>query len=159
MKAILVTLLLAANLCFATHVGYDVRKTGTVTAQQLDAEFAKRGGVLKNKGHVFIQMEKKYGVSAQFMAAIAIQESGGGTSRRARRDNDCFGMTGSKAKYTSIDQNIEIAFDNIKNGRYYFNRGKHTVGSIGRTWSRSKDWSKKVASHMVTISKHRRHRR
>lgn len=128
----------------------DVRKVGSVTAEELNSHFAKYNGALKDKGHVFIEMEQKYGVSARFMAAIATQESGCGNAPRTKRTNDCFGMTGcGNKKWDSIEQNIESAFSLID--RRYIKRGKTSVASIGKVYCVNKTWASKVSGHMKRI--------
>lgn len=128
----------------------DVRKVGSVTVEELNEHFAKYNGALKGKGHVFIEMEQKYGVSARFMAAIATQESGCGSAPRTKRTNDCFGMTGcGSKKWDSIEQNIESAFSLID--RRYIKRGKTSVASIGKVYCVNKTWASKVSGHMKRI--------
>lgn len=132
---------------------YDVSKTGHVTEEQLESHFASRGNsVLKGKGRKFLEMEEKYGVSALFMAGIATQESGGGTSARARRNLDSFGMTGRgrHKKWSSVDQNIEDAFS-LVSGKLYVKSGRKTPDRIGSRYCASGGWAKKVSHHMKTI--------
>lgn len=128
-----------------------VCQTGTVTAEALNKHFARYNGRLQGKGQVFLDMEKKYGISARFMAAIATQESSCGASKRARSNNDCFGMTGfgRGKKWASIDANIESAFSLID--RVYIKRGRTTVQSIGRVYCVGRGWAGKVAGHMKRI--------
>lgn len=128
-----------------------VVQIGTTTAADLDKHFAKYNGKLVGKGKVFIEMEKKYGVSAKFMAAIATQESGAGKSARARRNNDCFGMTGygKGKKWASIDANIENAFSLIH--RLYVKQGRTTVASVGKKYCASSGWASKVQHIMNGI--------
>lgn len=130
----------------------DVRQVGTVTAEALNKHFAKyKGARLQGKGQVFLDMEKKYGISARFMAAIATQESSCGASKRAKNNNDCFGMTGfgRGKKWASIDANIESAFSLID--RVYIKRGRTTVVSIGRVYCVGGGWAGKVSGHMKRI--------
>lgn len=134
------------------RISSEVCKTGTVTADQLNRHFARyKNSKLNGKGNVFISMEKKYGISARFMAAIATQESGCGTSNRARTRNDCFGMTGygKNKRWGSIDSNIECAFSLID--RLYIKKGRTTVTSIGRVYCATGGWASHVTSHMRRI--------
>lgn len=137
----------------AARAANDVRNTGQVTAEQLNKHFAKyKNGRLQGKGQVFIDMEKKYGISAKFMAAIATQESGAGTSSRARTRNDCFGMTGfgKKKTWASIDANIESAYSLID--RVYIKKFKvTTVPSIGKKYCVGGNWAAKVQGIMNRI--------
>lgn len=131
--------------------GGSVTSTGTVTAAQLDRHFAKYNGKLMGKGAKFIEMERKYGISAKFMAAIATQESGAGNSKRARSINDCFGMTGygKKKRWGSVDENIECAFSLIS--RVYVQKGRTTVASIGKKYCVGGNWAAKVQGIMNRI--------
>lgn len=136
-----------------TASGYDVRQTGHVTAEQLERHFASRGeSVLKGKGEFFIQMEKKYNVSALFMAGIATQESGGGTSARARRVKDSFGMTGKGRgkRWATHEENIEDAF-RLVSGKLYVKSGRKTPEHIGRRYCTTRGWASRVAGHMRKI--------
>lgn len=130
-----------------------VLATGQVTAAQLNKHFAKyKNGRLQGKGQVFIDMEKKYGISAKFMASIATLESGAGTSKRARTKNDCFGMTGygKKKSWASIEANIECAYSLMY--RKYIKENRTTVTSISRKYcERSAHWAKNVSSIMNRI--------
>lgn len=148
---VLLALLLATSVASGTHLSYDVRECGKVTDEQLNREFARKNGALRHKGKFFIEMEKKYNVSASFMAAIAIQESGHGTSKRAKTHKDCFGMTGSNARYNSIEENIEAAFRNMRNGKHYLTKNRTTICSIGKVYCRTKGWDKKIVLIMKKI--------
>lgn len=136
-----------------TRNSNSVLQLGTVTAEQLNKQFARyKNSRLQGKGQVFINMEKKYGISAKFMAAIATQESGAGSSKRARSHNDCFGMTGFRGKkWASIDSNIESAFSLID--RVYIKHGRTTVPSIGKKYCVGGNWASKVLGHMNTIGR------
>lgn len=57
------------------------------------------GTELSDCAPYFVECEKKYGINALFIAGIAIHESGWGTSRRAREDNNLtgYGVTSDAA--------------------------------------------------------------
>lgn len=139
----------AAKTTASVHT--DVTASSGVDAAALDRHFARYGGKLAGKGAVFMEMERKYGVSASFMAAIATQESSCGASARARRVNDCFGMTGARRGYASIDENIEAAFK-LVSGRLYVGSGRKTPHRIGSRYCASGGWAGKVAGHMRRIA-------
>lgn len=139
------------NPAILNSASYDVTQTGHVTAKQLEQHFARYGGVLQGKGLFFIEMEKKYNVSALFMAAIATQESSAGKSARARRVKDSFGMTGRRGKrWASHEENIEDAFKLVSGG-LYVKSGRKTPSKIGSRYCTTGGWATKVTHHMKGI--------
>lgn len=132
----------------------NVLATGTITAAELDKHFARMAknsktgkSILTGKGRKFIELEQKYGISARFMAGIATQESGAGTSNRARTKNDSFGMTGYKGRsWSSPEANIECAFSLID--RLYIKQGRKSIESIGKKYCATGGWARCVRSHM-----------
>lgn len=134
-----------------SSTGYDVAQTGHVTVEQLERHFARYGGALRGKGEFFLQMEKKYNVSALFMAGIATQESSAGKSARARRVKDSFGMTGRRGKrWATHEENIEDAFK-MMSGNLYVKSGRRTPSRIGSRYCTTGGWASKVTRHMKNI--------
>ena len=84
---ILCSLMLLCSAAYGYSHNYDVRKKSDITAAQLDAKLKNR---LKGTGCYFIAAQEKYGINAEFLAAIAILESGNGSSVAARRKNNFF---------------------------------------------------------------------
>ena len=90
-------------------------------------------GVLKGKGQVFIDLQKKYGVSAAFLAAVVNSESGG-TSTAAKTKNNVAGIMDPKTGYkkqkefNSVEECLEELACNLKNN--YINQGRVTVSQI-----------------------------
>ncbi|MFP5112590.1 SH3 domain-containing protein [Bacillaceae bacterium C204] len=76
----------------------DLRTESRVTASQINnyiAGYVKNTGkssILTNKGQVFIDAGKKYGVNALYLAAHAIHESAYGTSTISIAKNNLFGF-------------------------------------------------------------------
>ena len=151
MKLILTTLLwLSTNLAFSMQVS-DLH--GKAEEDALNREF--KGGVLEGKASLLIDAEKKHGVPAILMAAIAVQESGGGKSRMARKQNNVFGITPNGKKgltFASVEDCIEYEAKLLKNK--YIGKGKNTVSKIGRTYCKGDNrWHSKVNQHIRRMAK------
>ena len=150
MKNLLILLLSAVFLMPIT--AKDVNTLGgKVTAEALNEQFS---GVLAGKGELFIKAEKEYGIPAILLAAIAIQESGGGKSKMALRCNNVFGITpngktGLRFKTVEDCINYECKLLNDK----YLKQGRRTVTSIGRKYCASGGWSKAVNKHISLLQR------
>lgn len=84
-------------------------------------------GKLEGCGQAFIAAQNKYGISASVLVGIAINESGGGTSKNARIKNNVGGVRipGSTEfrTYGSVGECIEHMASFIKSG-YVNNKGR-----------------------------------
>lgn len=148
MKNILILILGLLFLSPVTAKNVD-SLSGKVTAAALNEKFS---GVLAGKGELFIKAEKEHGVPAVLLAAIAIQESGGGTSRMARRLNNVFGITPNGRtglKFASVEDCINYECKLLKNK--YLSQGRKTVTSIGKKYCASGGWSKAVNKHISSL--------
>lgn len=129
----------------------DVCSVGHTTAEELERHFAKyKKSPLKGKGEFFLKMEKKYGISARFIAAIATIESGCGT--HCANKNNFFGVKGGKRGYrafSSVEDGIESEFSMIK--RVYINQNRTTVASIGKKYCTNGKWAGMVSGVMKKI--------
>jgi beta-N-acetylglucosaminidase len=143
------------NAAYGFSHDFDVRTKSDITAEQLDAKFeSKDGSKLKGTGKYFIEAQEKYGINAEFLAAIAMHESANGTSSLARRKNNFFGLRGKKgwSSFESPEECIMFAANNLaKPGGYYFGRGHYTIGSIGKRYASDKKWSKRIVATMQSI--------
>ena len=155
MRKMVTTLLCSVMLlCNAAHgfsQNYDVRKKSNITVSQLDSKL-KNG--LKGTGRYFIEAQNKYGINAEFLAAIAIHESGNGKSVLARRKNNFFGLIGKRGalSFSSPKECIDCVAKNLtkKNGNYY-GRGRYTISSIGRKYASDRRWSSRIVATMKSI--------
>lgn len=79
------------------------------TAEDLNG-ILKGNGVLEGKGQAFIDAQERYGISAAVLAAISMNESGHGTSRLARENNNVGGVRISGSKkfrtFSSVEECI-----------------------------------------------------
>ena len=140
--------MLLCNAAYGFSQTYDVRTKSDITAEQLNAKLKNR---LEGCGQHFIDAQEEYGVNAEFLAAIAIHESGNGSSAAARRKNNFFGMMGKRGQlsFETPREGIMAAAKNLtKPNGYYFARGRYTISSIGKKWAADKKWSSKVVTVM-----------
>ena len=100
----------------------------------------------------FAEMEQKYGVSATFAKAVAIQESGWFTSNAYRTKNNPFGITskGKLKRFDSVDESIDY-FGNLLSGEQY--KGM-SIEEIGKEYCPTdKDWARDVRWIMRRLEK------
>ena len=145
---LLCSVMLLCNAAYGFSQTYDVRTKSDITAEQLNAKLKNR---LEGCGQHFIDAQEEYGVNAEFLAAIAIHESGNGSSAAARRKNNFFGMMGKRGQlsFETPREGIMAAAKNLtKPNGYYFARGRYTISSIGKKWAADKKWSSKVVTVM-----------
>lgn len=158
MKRLALAALAFISLAFAEDVKditrhFDLRQPTCLTAQDLDNHL---GGVLKGKGEQFKKAEEKYKVNALFLVAVAIFESGNGTSNRAKTKFNCFGLKGKSFK--NIDDCIDYtAMILSSDDGYYYGRKKYTIEKVGKTYAPISDnkgnarWIPAVVSIMKKI--------
>lgn len=148
---LLCSVMLLCNAAYGFSQTYDVRTKSDITAEQLNAKLKNR---LEGCGQFFIDAQEIYGINAEFLAAIAIHESGNGSSVAARRKNNFFGLMGRRGqlKFESPAECIMCAAENLtKPTGYYFGSGRYTIASIGRKWATDKKWATRVAAAMRSI--------
>lgn len=148
---LLCSVMLLCNAAYGFSQTYDVRTKSDITAEQLNAKLKNR---LEGCGQFFIDAQEIYGINAEFLAAIAIHESGNGSSAAARRKNNFFGLMGRRGqlKFESPAECIMCAAENLtKPTGYYFGSGRYTIASIGRKWATDRRWATRVASAMRSI--------
>ncbi|OMF98172.1 glucosaminidase domain-containing protein [Paenibacillus sp. FSL R7-0337] len=95
------------------------------------------GGTLKGKGDVFAAAGAKYGIDPALLAAIAVHETGNGTSPASRNRNNVGGMMRRDGKglqsFDSIDAGIDAMASNLK--RLYFDQGLNTIEKIQKKYA------------------------
>lgn len=146
--------MLLCNAAYGFSQNFDVRTESSITAEELDLRFAqKTDSKLIGTGKFFIEAQAKYGINAEFLAAIAMHESACGTSTAARRKNNFFGLMkrkGGQISFNSPQECIDYAANNLtKPSGYYYARGRYTISSIGKRYASNKKW----AAHIVTMMK------
>ncbi|MDP4164079.1 MAG: SH3 domain-containing protein, partial [Bacillota bacterium] len=161
----------------------DLRTQSTVTAQQINDYIATyvnakgKKSVLTDKGQVFIDAGKKYGVNALYLAAHAIHESNFGTSSIGLGKNNLFGFGAyditpyiAAYRFDSVDQCIEYIAREIKatylnpaswkyHGAYLGfstkdmdnNRLDANSEGMNALYASDTNWGKSIARHMENM--------
>ncbi|MCH4827613.1 glucosaminidase domain-containing protein [Planococcus halocryophilus] len=92
-------------------------------------------GKLSGTAAHFINAGKKYDLDPNLLSAIAIHETGNGSSRAVNDKNNVAGMMGKNGlrSYASVEDSI---FDMARNLRQnYLNEGKDTIAKIGAKYA------------------------
>lgn len=92
-------------------------------------------GKLSGTSAHFINAGKKYDLDPNFLSAIAIHETGNGSSRAVNEKNNVAGMMGKNGlrSYDSVEESI---FDMARNLRQnYLNQGITTVAAVGAKYA------------------------
>ncbi|WP_422121900.1 glucosaminidase domain-containing protein [Planococcus sp. X10-3] len=92
-------------------------------------------GKLSGTSAHFINAGKKYDLDPNFLSAIAIHETGNGSSRAVNEKNNVAGMMGRNGlrSYDSLEESI---FDMARNLRQnYLNQGITTVSAVGAKYA------------------------
>lgn len=134
----------------AYYGDYDVRIISNVTAEILDKYL---GGHLKGKGSVFIDAGKANGVDPAFLAALAMHETGNGTSdlsappfnnvggiKCVDKDKGCGKIPGGKTnwqKFSSVEESIKYKAELLK--MRYVNEGLVTIEKIQKVYAPDND--------------------
>ncbi|MEH7504144.1 SH3 domain-containing protein [Neobacillus drentensis] len=156
----------------------DLRTASPVTASQINTYIANnvngRPSILLNKGQVFIDAGRKYGVNALYLAAHAIHESGFGTSNISLGKMNLFGYGAYDStpfvgayRFSTVDDCIYYIAQKMKsdylnpNGTHFegaflgyrtnFSNGtRDASNSIGMNYWYASDpnWANAIAQHM-----------
>ena len=158
MKKLIIAMLAFFSFAIAEELNditrqFDLRTPTCLTAENLDKHL---GGVLEGKGELFKQAEEKYNVNALFLVAVAMFESGNGTSARARNKKNCFGLRGKS--FETIDECIDYTAMILSSDTgYYYGRKKYTIEKVGKTYApvwdnpNNKRWIPSVISFMKKV--------
>lgn len=103
-----------------------------ITVQELDKKL-KGKGVFNGKADAFIKAGQKYGVDPVLIAAIALHETGKGTSSMVRDKNNPGGLYDSRLKvfidFDTLDQGIDSMAKNLYDK--WISKGYKTPDLIG----------------------------
>lgn len=132
-----------------------------VSTKLLDARL--KNTKLEGLGKYFVEAERRFGVNAIFLCALAIHESNWGNSRIAQDKNNLFGFRAydrspyeSAAAFKSYGDCIlyvgKYLRDNYltKGGKYY--KGTSII-AVNKSYATDKNWAYKVWNHMVNLLK------
>ena len=111
-------------------------RVGTGSASAFDRVL---GGALRGQGQAFIDAGQRYGVNPRLLAAIAMHETGNGTSRFARQLNNVGGIMDPKhnwqrgKRFASLDEGIQYMARNLR--KNYLDKGLRTLEQIQRKYA------------------------
>lgn len=112
-----------------------------------------KSSVLRGRAKDFIDAAKANGVDPRFLLGIAMFESGGGTSVRAKDKHDVGGLLGRK--FTSVSQSIQAIAKTISTN---YGKGHKSADSIAFPYTRSKAsaplWKRKVVEFANLATKY-----
>lgn len=99
---------------------------------QLEANLA---GKLSGTAKDFIVAGQKYDLNPHFLAAIAMHETGNGTSRAIQEKNNVAGMMGRNGlrSYATMQESIDAMASNLR--RNYLNQGLTSISQIGAKYA------------------------
>lgn len=92
-------------------------------------------GKLSGSAQHFINAGKKYDIDPGLLTAIAIHETGNGSSRAVNEKNNVAGMMGKNGlrSYASVEDSIYDMARNLR--KNYLNQGKDTIAEIGAKYA------------------------
>ncbi|OMC79608.1 hypothetical protein BSK62_13085 [Paenibacillus odorifer] len=90
---------------------------------------------MSSSGDLFAAAGKKYGIDPALLAAIAIHETGNGTSSAVKNKNNVGGMMGSNGlmTFSSLQEGIDKMASNLK--RNYIDKGLTTIEQIQKKYA------------------------
>lgn len=91
---------------------------------------------LRPYAEAFQKAGERYGVDPRFLAAISVQETGGGRSAAFRRRNNAMGIsgTGGPKRFSSVEASINSMARTLANPEGYY-RGRNTISGIASVYA------------------------
>ena len=129
-----------------------------ISADSLDA---KLGGKLSGTGDLFVKAGSKYGIDPAFLAAVAMHETGNGTSKAIKEKNNVGGMMGKNGlrSFDSVPDGIDAMASNLK--RLYIDQGLVSIADIQKKYAPvgatndptglNNHWQNGVSKHMDSV--------
>ncbi|WP_404335946.1 glucosaminidase domain-containing protein [Planococcus rifietoensis] len=120
------------------------KDVATSAADQSDLKFrpvqflkldGQLNGKLSGSAVHFIEAGKKYDIDPNLLSAIAVHETGNGSSRAANEKNNIAGMMGKNGlrSYESVADSIYDMARNLRQN--YLNQGKESIAQIGAKYA------------------------
>lgn len=120
------------------------KAVATSAADQSDLKFrpvqflkldGQLDGKLSGTAVHFIEAGKKYDIDPNLLSAIAVHETGNGSSRAANEKNNIAGMMGKNGlrSYESVADSIYDMARNLRQN--YLNQGKESIAQIGAKYA------------------------
>ena len=134
-----------------SSVDDDLRTPSPLTSMDLDRAFKAIGAdSMIGLGKAFKLAEAEYGVNAAFLAAVAVHESGKGTSRIAREKNNLFGWGAvdgdpyiSASTFSTLESGISFVAYRLR-AVYFDQLGLTTLRAVGSRYATDPEWADKV---------------
>lgn len=104
----------------------------SATAEMLNRQL---GGRFAGQGQAFVDAAQRHGVDPALLAAIAMHETGNGTSRAVRERNNPGGIMDPASNWMrlksfgSLEEGLDAMARNLR--RNYLNEGRTTIAAIG----------------------------
>lgn len=141
------------------NVNFDVTHKSDITSSELNNLF--KGTGLDGLGSAFIQAQDIYGINAEFLSAIAIEESGWG--RKCANSNNLFGIKAAKkiksiyAAFKSKKECVEYVAKHLSNnyirpGQKYFYKSA-AIKNINHYYCELPSWKYNLVSIMKRIDR------
>lgn len=115
------------------NCNYDVRTQSRISEETLNQNL---GGLLAGYGGEFIRAGEQNGINPAFLAAVAMHETGNGTSQAIKNYNNVGGMLkpgGGFMTFSSISSGINAMARNLKD--LYLDEGLYTIGQIQKRYA------------------------
>lgn len=148
------------SVYYPEHIFYPTYRTG-ISADALDMILEGTG--LEDQGKYFVEVERRYGVNALFILAMANHESFYGDSNIAREKNNLFGFNAydidPKYHASSYDSYGECILDvGMKVKKFYLSEdGQFFKGfsakSMNYYYATDSSWGDKINWHMTEIGR------
>lgn len=160
-----------SNIPYYNYYQYlNLRSKTHIDANNLNLYISKRvsnESVLLNTGELFIRYGEEYGVNPIIILSIALNESGGGTSKYAKKYNNLFGIGAVDAnpdnarEFSSIEECIKYFASSLMSYDYMYPGDSRYFGAllgnknVGFNIKYASDpyWSEKAAANYYNIDK------
>jgi beta-N-acetylglucosaminidase len=123
--------------------------TSASNVSEVGLQLALKDTGLEGLESSFIKAEETYGINAIFLTSLIAQESGWGTSRRAREQNNLsgyavYGDTAKGRTFSSKSESIMETAELLK--KHYVGKGLYDINSINNKYSADNNWDSKIHS-------------
>ena len=160
---------LLANLAFDMELNKPSNLSLNQFKKILENDSNDKNQIFTNNAEYFYYAEKQYNINGVFLAAVAIHESGWGTSKISKNKNNLFGYGavdsnpyGGAYSFSSYNEGIDLLarvfvkyylnpsgasiYDgNIANGKYY---SGNTLQAVNKRYASDKNWANSVFKWM-----------
>ncbi|WP_271006904.1 peptidoglycan DD-metalloendopeptidase family protein [Listeria seeligeri] len=128
-SAIITSQEMDSKMSAGTSTRCSVVASGTLDEKTLN-DFLKTRGVFKGQANSFIKYGEQYNVDPALVVAIAMHETGNGTSRMVKEFNNPGGLMGNGPgfQFTTLDKGIEAMIKNLSD--LYISQGLNTPEKI-----------------------------